>query len=85
MNAGSVLDGDHVDAIDRAWGQTQLTARALRRDDGVHLFLCTKNRIDGAGLDAQRTANATCLINDGDHRRLGGAVFVIEGQRGFAQ
>jgi hypothetical protein len=54
-----------VDTVDRAGLYTEFAASALSRDDGVHLFSGTTDRIDGTRLDTERTANTMIFDDNG--------------------
>lgn len=43
--------GDHIDAVDGAWRDTEVAARAHRLDDGMHALGRADDRIDRASLD----------------------------------
>ncbi len=62
-----LLDRNHADYIYRTGFDAQLTPRALFRDDCMHLLGRPENGIHRAGLDAQGTADAVRLINEGHH------------------
>ena len=66
------------DAIDRAWRHAQLAPGAERRQNGMHSFLRTEDRVDGAGSDTQSAADASCLVNDGHKERMRLATFRVE-------
>ena len=56
--------GNHLDAIDRARGHAEITARAPIGQDSVHAFVGTHNGVDWAGIYTQRAANAVLLLNE---------------------
>ena len=56
----------HGDAINGAGRQAEFAAGALLGNDGVHLFRCSDNRVDRAGLNAQCASDTGLLINEGN-------------------
>ena len=79
--AGDVLQRD---AVDRADGNAQLAAGALRLDYRVHALVGADDAIHRAGLDAQRAADAPGLVDPGHVARAFGTVFGVEGQGALA-
>ena len=71
---------DHLNAIDWANRQTQITTSACRFNDRVHDLVAAQDGIGRADLEAQRAANAPCLVNDGHRHGPFGAIVWIEGQ-----
>src|SRR5690606_30578685 len=63
-------DGHHADAVHRAGGYAQLAAGAFGGNDGVHLLRRAGDGVHGAGLEAQRAADAEVLVDEGDRLRL---------------
>ena len=70
--------GNHDDAVHRAGGDAELTTGAPARQSRVHQARGADNGIDRAGLDAERTADAVRLIDDGDFNGPVGAAFRIQ-------
>ena len=67
--AGGRRDRHHRNAVDRAGRHAQVATRAQVGDDRVHLFRRAQDGVDGACLDAQRTADAQAFVDDGDRAR----------------
>ena len=63
------VDGPHRDAVDRAGRNAELAAAAKRVDHRVHAARPADDRVDRACLDADRAADAACLVDDGDGER----------------
>jgi hypothetical protein len=57
---------DHRDAIHRAGRQTEVATGAARSDHRVHALRRADDRIDRTRIDAERTADAQRLVDDGD-------------------
>jgi hypothetical protein len=70
----------HIDTIDRAGFNTQITAGALRSNHSVHQLGGTENGVDRTGLDALGTANALGFSNNGHGANSLYAVLGIERQ-----
>src|SRR5690606_31882034 len=70
------------DAIDRAHGDAQFATRAVRLDHGVHALVGARDRVGGAGLDAQRATDAPVLVDDGHGDRAFDAVPAAQRQGG---
>src|SRR5271157_1936334 len=75
----------HLDAIDRAWRQTQLAARAPIDENGVQVLGGADDGVHGAGRQAARTADAPRFIDPRDARRRLRAVRRIQGVKLAAQ
>jgi hypothetical protein len=76
-----IPDRDEIDAVHRTRGQAQLASGALVCDHGVHYLRRPDDGIDGAGLDAQRAADAVGFVDARDQRSLVFAPRRIERQR----
>ena len=74
----AVRYGQHVDAIDGAGFDTQITAGTFISDDRVHVARCAHNRIHWTGLNALGAANALRLA-DIRHAARRCAVFGVKG------
>lgn len=55
----------HLDAVDGAGGQAELTAGAVHSHHRVQMLEGTHDGVGGAGIQAQGAANAAGLINEG--------------------
>ena len=71
---------DHRDAVDRADRHAQLAAGAELVDDDVHSLGGADDRIDRACLQAERTADAPCLVDPREGARRFGAAAGVERQ-----
>ena len=67
--APSATAGNHGNAIDRARRNAQLTAGTQRGQHSVHSFRRANNGVDRAGCDAERAADARCLVDARDRQR----------------
>lgn len=74
-----------VDAIHRTGRQTQATTRTFRGNHRVHQFTRADDGIDGAGGQAQGTADTGGFINDGRCRCCGHAVCRAQWQGWYIQ
>ena len=72
---------DHIDAIDRAGLDTEITTGALFGNNGVHLFCRAENGVDRAGLDAFCAADAFVFAYISDLFYVFDAVFIVEWSR----
>jgi hypothetical protein len=70
----------HVDYVNWAGFNTELTASAFVTDYGVHKLGGANNGIHWAGLDAFGATNAVGLVNNSDHGRFFDAVFWVQRQ-----
>jgi len=59
---------NNINTIDRARVDTQLTTRARRRYNGVHLLCGANYRVNRTSLDAFCTAYASRFIDNNDVR-----------------
>jgi len=76
------VDGNrhHVDAINRARFDAQVTAGAFLGNDGVHLFGGTQDGVDRTSLNTFSATNALVFANDGNGwYGLFGTMFGIQG------
>lgn len=76
--ANARLPGNHIDAVDRAGFNAEITAGAFVGDHGMHDFRRAQDRIDGTGLNAFSAADALCFSDVGDQRLFLGTVLGIE-------
>ena len=54
----------HVDTVDRAGLNTQITAATFLLEDGVHEFCSTEDGVQRTGLNAEGTADALSFPDD---------------------
>lgn len=76
--ANARFPGHHVDAVDRAGLNAEITAGAFIGDHGVHDFRRAQNRIDGAGLNAFSATDAFHFSDVSDQRLFLRTVLGIE-------
>ncbi len=72
-------DRDHRDAVDGAGRHAQVATGAELGHHRVHLFRSPDDRVDRAGLDAQRAADAELLVDHGQRPRA--LLAMLDGQR----
>lgn len=75
----------HVDAVDGAGRQAQVTAGAFVGDDGVHQLCGADDGIDRAGLNAFGATDAFGFANEGNLGRCASSLWVRRKQWHFQQ
>ena len=78
-------DGQHRNAVDRAWRHAQIAAGAKLGDHRVHLFRCANYCIDRTCLHAQRAADANLFVDNRQRTRPFDTVGGIQRNHRFAE